>query len=218
MSKLDDLIKQYCPQGVEYLPLGNICTFKRGKSLSKDVKGLGSIPIILYGELYTNYGNYITDIVSRTSLEIALKATPATKNDIIMPITSTTKEAQIGKASALCVSETVYIGGDAMILSHEQNAGYLVYLLNSSYFEKLKMQYRSGITVSHLSPKGIASIKVPVPPLPVQEEIVRILDKYTELEKELEQKLQEEIDIRKKQYEYYRNKLVIFSPKIKEGN
>lgn len=204
MSKIDDLIRQYCPKGVEYKELGEVCEFKRGKNLSKEVKGLGNIPIILYGELYTTYGNYIKEIVSKTSFEIASKGTPAYKTDILMPITSTTKEAQIGKASALEVQETVYIGGDAIVLSHKQNPGYMVYLLNGEWFEKRKMEYRSGATVSHLSPKGIAKIKIPVPPLFVQEEIVRVLDAFTALEAELEA----ELEARKRQYEYYRKQLL----------
>lgn len=192
---------------MEYKTIGEVCEFKRGKNLSKDVKGLGNTPIVLYGELYTTYGNYIENISSYTSKEIAITATPANKNDILMPVTSTTKEAQIGKASALNIDETVYVGGDAIVLSHNQNAGYLVHLLNSHYFEVLKMQHRSGTTVSHLSPKGIATIKIPVPPLPVQEEIVRILDAFTELETELEA----ELETRKKQYQHYRDKLLNFN-------
>ena len=55
------------------------------------------------------------------------------------------------------------------------------------------------------------NFEVPIPPLPVQEEIVRILDKFTTLEAELEEKLEAELDCRKRQYEYYRDKLLTFS-------
>ncbi len=50
----------------------------------------------------------------------------------------------------------------------------------------------------------LQNFEIPVPLLPVQEEIVRILDKFTELEQELEQ----ELELRKKQYEYYRDKML----------
>ena len=57
----------------------------------------------------------------------------------------------------------------------------------------------------------IAKIQIPLPPLSVQQEIVRILDKFTQLEAELEVELEAELDFRKRQYEYYRNKLLSFN-------
>ena len=54
---------------------------------------------------------------------------------------------------------------------------------------------------------------IPVPPQPVQEEIVRILDKFTALEAELEA----ELEARRKQYEYYRDRLLTFKPLAKEA-
>ena len=193
---------------VEWKKLGEVCDFKRGKSLQKSDIGLGDIPIILYGELYTIYGNYITEIASYTSLEKAEKATLANINDLLLPLSSTTKEAKIGKVSTLCLEKTIYIGGDTLILSHLQNAGYLVYLLNSEWFEKRKMKCVKGTTIMHLSPKELANILIPIPPLSVQERIVEILDKFTTLEAEL--------DCRKRQYEFYRNQLLTFDILNKE--
>ena len=192
---------------VKWMPLGEVAEIKRGKSLQKSDIGLGDIPIILYGELYTTYGNYIEKVVSHTSLERANNATLAVKSNLLLPLSSTTKEAQIGKASVLCTDEPVYIGGDALILSHSQDAGYLVHLINSGWFEKRKMRCVKGTTIMHLSPKELLEIPIPIPPLAVQEEITRILDKFTTLEAELEA----ELDCRKRQYEYYRNQLLSFS-------
>ena len=196
-------------QGAEVVwkPLGEVCKVSRGKSLQKSDIGLGNVPIILYGELYTTYGNYITEIVSHTSLERVEKATIAKKSDLLLPLSSTTKEAQIGKVSTIYIDIPVYIGGDTLILSHLQNAGYLVHLLNSEWFERQKMKCVKGTTIMHLSPKEFLKIQIPLPPLSVQQEIVRILDKFTQLEAELEA----ELEARKRQYEYYRNKLLNFS-------
>ena len=211
MSKIFDLIKRFCPQGVEFRELGEICKFSRGKSLSKSDKDLGDIPMILYGELYTTYGDYINKIASYTSKERAQKASIAIFGDLILPISSTTKEAQIGKVSALMTQMPVYIGGDTLILSHNQNPGFLVYYLNSKKFEKEKMKCVSGTTVTHLSPSKLAKIKLPVPPLEVQREIVRILDCFTLLTAELTA----ELTARKKQYEFYRDHLLNFD-KVQE--
>ena len=55
MSKINDLIKELCPNGVEYKKLSDICLAIKGQGLAKSDKGLGGEPIILYGELYTKY-------------------------------------------------------------------------------------------------------------------------------------------------------------------
>ena len=208
MSKLNDLIKELCPNGVEYKKLGDIAEFVRGKGLSKSMKDSGDVPIILYGELYTRYnGAPITRIVSRASREGVANATLLHYGDIVMPITSTTKEAQIGIAAAMLYEgEPVYLGGDAIALRHHEDAKYLMYVLNGTDFEYKKMQCMSGTTVSHLSPEALKKIKIPVPPLKIQQEIVKILDKFTQLQAEL----QAELDLRLKQYEHYRDELLSF--------
>ncbi len=206
-SQLEKLIAEFCPDGVEYKRLDDVCEFIKGKGLSKNVKGLGDVPIILYGELYTTYGNYITDVVSTTSKKHVVFSPIIKQGDLVLPISSTTKEAQIGKASAYMANKPVYLGGDAILLRHNQNAGYLVYTLNGQWFEKLKMQCVFGTTISHLHPDKLAKINIPIPPLPVQDEIVRILDTFTALEAELEK----ELEARTKQYEYYRDELFSIS-------
>ena len=213
MSKIDELIKEKCPNGVEFKQLGDVCKFVRGKGMSKSDKNDGDTNIILYGELYTTYGNYITDIVSHADFDKAKNSTLLQKNDIVIPISSTTKEAQIGKASAICVDEPVYLGGDALCLRHEQVPGFLVHLLNSAWFEQRKMKYVRGTTIMHLSPDGIKKIKIPVPPIEVQREIVSMLNSFTELEAELET----ELEARKRQYEYYRDYLLSFENIASEG-
>ena len=86
MSKIDELIKEKCPNGVEFKQLGDVCKFVRGKGMSKSDKNDGDTNIILYGELYTTYGNYITDIVSHADFDKAKNSTLLQKNDIVIPI------------------------------------------------------------------------------------------------------------------------------------
>jgi len=66
----------------------------------------------------------------------------------------------------------------------------------------------SGVTRFNVSKKRFKHILIPIPPLHVQQEIVRILDKFTELETELEAKLETELELRKQQYERYRDQLL----------
>jgi len=69
---------------------------------------------------------------------------------------------------------------------------------------------KKGGGVPHITGENLSKLKIPVPPLPVQSEIVRILDKYTELTAELKNQLSAELTVRKKQYSYYRDKLLRF--------
>ena len=73
--------------------------------------------------------------------------------------------------------------------------------------------FLSGGTRAKLTKAKMLEIKIPLPPLTIQEEIVKILDSFTELEAELEAEIEAELEARKKQYEYYRGKLLDFSLK-----
>lgn len=189
---------------VEWKKLGDIFEIKKGRSLSKDDIGSGDFPVILYGELYTTYDDYITTIYSSVSTEIAAEATPLKYNDLVLPVSSTTKEAQIGKVSVIKCKEAVSLGGDALIFRSNLNADYLMYYLNSQLFEKEKMQCVNGTTIMHLSPKKIADKLVPLPSPEEQSRIVGILDTFTASIANLK----EQIGERRKQYNHYRDQLL----------
>ena len=134
MTELERLIKKLCPNGVEHLPLSNCVKYIRGKGLSKSDKGTGNNPIVLYGELYTTYGDYIHEIKSFASDDAVKSSVKVEKNSILLPISSTTKEAQIGKASVLKCVET-YLGGDAVCLLPNKGMcpDFLMYLINCNF-------------------------------------------------------------------------------------
>ena len=189
---------------VEWKKIGEVCKYYRGRSLSKNDIGLGEANVILYGELYTTYGNYITSVKSKTSIEKAKTATSIQRNDLLLPVSSTTKEAQIGKASVYLGNDDVSLGSDAIILRDAPNSAYLMYYLNSSLFEKDKMGCVHGTTIMHLSPKELVDKKIPVPSFSEQQRIVEQLDTFTcSIEN-----LKEQIAQRRKQYEYYRDQLL----------
>ena len=85
---------------------------------------------------------------------------------------------------------------------NKYNTKYIYYFLLNN--QELINSFYNGSGVKHPQMFNILNIQIPIPPLEVQNEIVKILDKYTELEKELEK----ELELRKQQYEYYRNKLL----------
>lgn len=84
-----------------------------------------------------------------------------------------------------------------------------IYYYLCSRYKFIKAQVRKA-SVPRLSRTVIENMTIPVPPLPVQREIVRILDSFTSLEAELEAKLEAELEARRKQYEYYRDQLLSF--------
>ena len=87
------------------------------------------------------------------------------------------------------------------------DAGYLKYIFRSSAVRKQIIQTANGVTRFNISKKLFGRIEIPVPPLPVQEEIVRILDSFSSLEAELEA----ELEARRKQYAHYRDQLLNFN-------
>ena len=189
---------------VEWKKLGEVCEVLRGRALSKKDVGQGDYPIILYGELYTTYGDYIDEIKSYTSQEKASEATKLNFLDLILPVSSTTKEAQIGKVSVVRTKMNVSLGSDAIILRNSSNPSFLMYYLNSKLFEQMKMNCVSGTTIMHLSPSKLVDNKIPIPSLEEQTRIVGILDTFTSAI----DNLKEQIKQRRKQYEYYRDQLL----------
>ena len=125
-------------------------------------------------------------------------------------IIATTSEDVVGccKAVAWLGENDVAISGDAYIYRHNQNPKYISYLFQTNYFQKFKEKYASGVKVIRVSGDNLAKIEIPVPPMEVQRKIVEILDNFSNLTAELEAELEE----RKRQYEYYRNLLLTFSP------
>ena len=86
---------------------------------------------------------------------------------------------------------------------------YIFYVLKSNQNQIYNMKQRGG-GVPHIYIKNIAPFRIPVPPLEIQHEIVDILDKFDALVNDLSIGLPAEINARRKQYEYYRDRLLTF--------
>lgn len=205
MSELEKLIQQFSPNGIEYKELGAVATISRGGNFQKKDYVESGFPCIHYGQIYTKYDLFVNNTISYISNEIAIKQKKAVYGDIIMAVTSENIE-DVCKCVAWLGDEEVAISGHTAIIHHTLNPKYLVYYLNSSLFFKQKLKLVQGTKVMEVSPDKLKKVKIPVPPIEVQCEIVRILDRLTELIAELTA----ELTARKKQYEYYRDKLLVF--------
>ena len=205
MSRIDDLIAEYCPNGVERKPLGAIAKLYRGNGLQKKDftdKGIGCIH---YGQIYTRYDTFTSQTISFVDKKLADKLLKVHPNDLIVTATSENLE-DVCKAVAWLGGSDIVTGGHSIVVRHHQNAKYLSYYFQTLDFFQRKRAYVHGTKVMEIKKDDLAKIVVPVPPLPVQEEIVRILDSFSSLEAELEA----ELEARRKQYAYYRDELLKF--------
>ena len=210
MSKLNELIQKLCPDGVEYKTLGEIATdIFRGSGITRDQVTDTGIPCVRYGEIYTTYGVWFDTCVSHTDESKISSKKYFEHGDILFAITGESVE-DIAKSCAYVGNERCLAGGDIVVLKHNQDPKYLGYVLSTTNARDQKSKGKVKSKVVHSSVPAIKEIKIPVPPLEVQREIVRILDSFAEQSNALEKELLAELAARKKQYEYYRDLLLTF--------
>lgn len=205
MSNLEELIERLCPDGVEYKTLGDVATISRGGNFQKKDFTEQGKPCIHYGQIYTRYGLFTDNTLTFINDECFAKQKYAEPNDIIMAVTSENIE-DICKCVAWLGTEKVAVSGHSAIIHHSLDPKYLAYFFHSQHFFNQKRRLAHGTKVMEVTPDTLKSIQLPVPPLEVQREIVRILDNFTFLTTELAA----ELAARQKQYEYYRDLLLTF--------
>lgn len=213
MSKLEELIQKLCPSGVEYKKLGDLATISRGGSFQKKDYVESGVPCIHYGQIYVYYGLFVEETISFISEEVAKKQRFAQPNDVIMAVTSENIE-DVCKCVAWLGNEQVAVSGHTAIIHHSLNPKYMVYFLRSEHFYKQKVKLAHGTKVIEVRPDDLKDIVIPVPPIEVQREIVRILDNFTEQMEELQKYLGKELEARKIQIEYEKNKLLSFDDTV----
>ncbi len=189
MSNLEELIERLCPDGVEYKTLGEICDIFTGGDLPKNcIKGSVSDkehPYPVWGNGKEVYG-------------FADKFKIAEDAVVISSIGANTGSVYFHKAFFTPIIRL------KVILPKKDNI-LIRYIYH--YLSNIKIKSKSS-SVPNMNASEIKAIKIPVPPLEVQREIVRILDNFTFLTTELAA----ELAARQKQYEYYRDLLLTFKP------
>lgn len=213
MSRLADLINELCPDGVEYKPLGEVAELKRGSGMPKKMFTDAGIPAIHYGHIYTKYGIYTKVAAAYVDKANSQKLTLVYPGDLVVANTSENLE-DVGKAVTWLGESVAVTGGHATVVrSSVMNTVFLSYYFRTEEFSRKKQRYSQGTKVIELSAVNLAKILIPVPPLEVQCEIVKILDQFTTLEAELEA----ELEARRAQYEYYRNQLLSYDTLASRG-
>ena len=213
MSKLQELIDRLCPNGVEFKPLGELGTFFGGLTgKSKDDFKDGNAKFITYLNIYTNPALNI-DVNDFVKVDEKEKQNRIQKGDILFTGSSETPN-ECGFTSVVTseVPEPIYLNSFCFGLRLSNpalfNLDFLKHILRSEELRKQIGKTASGVTRFNVSKARLSKVVLPIPPIEVQDEIVKILDRFSDYAAEL----QAELQARRLQYEYYRNLLLTFNP------
>lgn len=190
--------------------LGEIATdMYRGSGIKRDQVTETGTPCVRYGEIYTTYNIWFDSCVSHTDAKDISSKKYFEHGDILFAITG----ESVGEIAKSCVyvgHEKCLAGGDIVVMKHNETPKYLAYALSTTDAQMQKSKGKVKSKVVHSSVPALKAIEIPVPPREEQERIVAILDRFDALVNDITQGLPAEIEARRKQYEYYRDKLLTF--------
>lgn len=195
MSKLEELIKEFCPNGVEYKPLEECCSIldNKRKPVTKSVREYGEYPYYGANGIQDYVSDYIFDgvfvLVGEDGSVLTSNGTPVVN----------------------WAEGKIWVNNHAHIIAEKEGI-LLRYLYH--YLQTISIVSLVHGNIPKLTGSDFKSLQIPLPALPVQREIVRILDSFTLYSAELTA----ELTARRKQYEFYRDKLLNFTCNIIQTN
>ena len=199
MSRIDKLIAGHCPDGVQYLTLSALCEYGVDRVALHTV-GLGTY--VGVENLLQNAGGR----VDASSLPTYGNAIRFAEGDVLIGnIRPYLKKVWLADRAG-------GTNGDVLVLrifDHYRDRllpRFLYFLLSSDAFFAYDMKHAKGAKMPRGDKAAVMKFQIPVPPVAVQEEIVRVLDLFTTLEAELEA----ELEARRRQYAHYRDSLLTF--------
>ena len=205
MSRLDKLIEKLCPYGVEMHELQELFITRNGYTPSKSKSEFwknGTVPWFKMEDIRAN-GNILSDALQYVN-ECAVKGQLFPENSIIVATSATVGEHALITVPSLANQRFTYL----MVKPEYEDRFMPKFLFYYCYkLDEYCLQNLNQSSFASVDMKKFAKFKFPVPPLEVQREIVHILDSFTLLTAEL--------TARKKQYEFYRNKLLTFDNNVK---
>ena len=221
MSKLDELLRELCPDGVEYKRFDEVCTLNARigwQRLTKAEYMSKGDYLLITGTDFTetheiDYSTcvYVTEERYKQDSKIQLK-----NGDILI-----TKDGTLGKVAQVKGLEMpATLNGGVFVVRCKDGSlenRFILHYLLSNHFQSVVEQQKTGSTISHLTQTLFSRLMIPIPPLEIQREIVRILDDYTKNVTKLQRQLAAETTARKTQYTYYRDELLTnnYNSKIK---
>lgn len=206
MSQIDELIAEHCPNGVQHVAIGDIARTVAGLSgKTKSDFTDGNSRFASYKNIFANPS---LNLVSEEFVKVGPgeKQNALRRGDVL--ITGSSESVEEVGMSAVVTSEPtepIYVNSFCFIVRFDDptmfDPDFAKHLFRSLNIRKQIQKCASGVTRINISKPRFLKVMIPVPPLEVQREIVRILDTFSKMEAELE--------ARKQQYEHYREELMI---------
>ena len=196
MTKLEKLIEELCPNGVESVKLGSVITFLNGRAYKQtELLSEGKYKVVRVGNFFTNDKWYYSDL--------ELEENKYCKDGDLLYCWAASLGPQIWSGE-----KTIFHYHIWKLLFDESvlNKRYLYHFLKKDVDDMYSSLTKS--TMPHVSMASMKERCIPLPPLEVQAEIVKILDDYSTSVTALQQELEKELTARKKQYEYYQEHLL----------
>lgn len=204
-----DQLLSFKESEVEWKTLGEIGHFTRGKRFVKTDMLSEGYPCIHYGEMYTYYNVWTNKTKSFVSHELASKLRVSEYGDVIIVAAGETIE-DIGKGTAWLGKSNVVFHDACFSYRCSLNPKYIAYFTRTKIFhDQIKKHISSG-KISAINANGLSRVKIPMLSAKEQARIVDILDKFDTLTNSITEGLPREIELRQKQYEYYRDLLFSF--------
>jgi type I restriction enzyme S subunit len=195
--------------GVRWLPMGEIGTFTRGRRFTKNDMVPDGVPCIHYGEIYTHYGVSARETISHVRDDLAGSLRYAKAGDVVIASVGETVE-DVAKAVAWLGIGEVAIHDDSFAFRSEQDPTYISYVMQTAAFHAQKEKHVARAKVKRVGAEQLGKVVIPVPTLDEQRRVVAILDKFDALVNNRSFGLPAEVDARRQQYVYYRDRLLAF--------
>lgn len=201
MSRIDELIAEHCPHGVQFRTLGSLGKRNKGTPITAaKMKILALVP----GPIRVFAGG-------QTIADVAEDAVPS-KNIVRVPSIIVKSRGHIG----FTFYEKPFTHKSELwsysIDHSDVDQKFVFYYLLTQVSKLQEIARATSVKLPQLGVKDTDTLKVPVPPLEIQREIVRILDTFSKMEAELEA----ELEARRRQYSFYRDSLLTFTERGRE--
>ncbi|MDG6317879.1 restriction endonuclease subunit S [Glaesserella parasuis] len=195
---------------VEWKHLGDIASYIRGLTYTKNNESPNNegYKILRANNITLSNNTLNLDDIKIVKFDTKVKENQKLyKNDILISAASGSRE-HVGKVAFITADLDYYFGGFMGVIRcvNDVNPRYVFHILTSDLFQNYLNEVLNSSTINNLNSKVMEAFFVPIPPLDVQQEIVRILDAFTSLTAELTA----ELTSRQKQYQYFRDKLLNF--------
>lgn len=210
MSILQTQIHEMCPEGVQFVKLGDVAKCYSGATPSKAIKEYwegGTIPWMNSGEV--NLGR-----VYETENKITQLGFDSCSTKLVPPHTVVIALAGQGKTRGMVAITEIELCTNQSLCAIEVNErldSYFLWHYLKGQYQTLRQISSGDGTRGGLNQEMIRNFEVPVPPMEVQKRIVKVLDNFSKLTEELTAELTAELRARQKQYEFYRDKLLSFN-------